>query len=315
MKALSLIGAALVLITALPACAQAPTDTASAQPMGTGPLKAVMIADASLKTHTLYRPEKLDQLNGAKLPIIAWAEGGCANAGNSFRPFLTEIASHGYLVIAIGPIGPAALETTRPLAPGQTPPPPRPPEPGAKPKTFSHQLIDAIDWAVAQSAQPDSPYFGRLDTAHIAVMGQSCGGLQAIVASSDPRVTTSVIWNSGVLNDGPGGLPGAEATKASLGLFHAPVAYISGDSRDVAFPNANDDFARINTVPAWRLYRLGVGHGGTYREPNGGEFGRVAVSWLDWRLKGDQAAGKVFLGDDCGLCRDPNWKVQSKNLR
>jgi hypothetical protein len=146
-------------------------------------------------------------------------------------------------------------------------------------------------------------------------MGQSCGGLQAIVASSDPRVTTSVIWNSGVLNEGPGGLPGAEATKASLALFHAPVAYISGDSSDVAFPNANDDFARIKGVPAWRLYRLGVGHGGTYREPNGGEFAKVAVAWLDWRLKDDFTAGHMFLGADCGLCRDPNWNVQTKNLR
>lgn len=311
MKTSSIIAALLLLTAALPAFAQV---AAADQAMGSGPYKAVMLADPSLPTHTIYRPEQLDSLHGAKLPIVAWAEGGCVNAGNSFRPFLTEIASHGYLVIAIGPIGPARLEAPRTLPPGATPPPPQRPAANSKPKTFSHQLIDAIDWAVGQNAKPGSPYFGRLDTHHIAVMGQSCGGLQAIVASADPRVSTTVVWNSGVLNDGTGGLPGAEATKASLALYHAPVAYISGDSSDVAFPNANDDFSRITNVPAWRLYRLGVGHMGTYRQPDGGEFGKVAVAWLDWRLKGDQTSARMFMGADCGLCRDPNWKVQVKNL-
>ena len=46
-----------------------------------------------------------------KLPIIAWGNGGCANNGLSHRNFLMEIASHGYLAIAIGPpIAPPARQ-------------------------------------------------------------------------------------------------------------------------------------------------------------------------------------------------------------
>jgi hypothetical protein len=38
------------------------------------------------------------------------------------------------------------------------------------------------------------------------------------------------------------------------------------------------------------------------------------VSWLDWQLKGDARAAKLFVGADCGLCKNPDWKVDSKNF-
>jgi len=38
------------------------------------------------------------------------------------------------------------------------------------------------------------------------------------------------------------------------------------------------------------------------------------VSWLNWQLRGDAAAARRFVGDDCGLCRDPSWTLQRKNF-
>lgn len=92
------------------------------------------------------------------------------------------------------------------------------------------------------------------------------------------------------------------------------MAYISGDAQDVAFPNANDDFDRLTSIPVFRGYERGVTHGGTYREPNGGEFSGVAVAWLSWQLKGDQNAALMFRGPNCGLCVDPKWVVRAKHL-
>jgi len=40
----------------------------------------------------------------------------------------------------------------------------------------------------------------------------------------------------------------------------------------------------------------------------------VAVSWLDWQLRGDAQAARRFVGDDCGLCRDSSWTFEQKNL-
>lgn len=279
-------------------------------PQGTGRYPAVMEVDPTLPTHTVYRPQRLASLGTNKLPVVAWANGACFNVGNRFRYFLTEIASHGYLAIAIGPPGSAALEASADSAPAIG----EPADPMQRaPATQATQLIDAINWAVAENARRGSAYYGRLDTNRIAVMGQSCGGLQAIVAAADPRVTTTMIWNSGTFASG-NGLPGAPATKASLAKLHTPTAYISGDSSDIAFPNANADFEALQGIPLFRGYEAGVGHNGTYREHNGGEFGQVAVAWLDWQLKADHRSGRMFVGKQCGLCANPRWTVSRKNL-
>jgi len=129
----------------------------------------------------------------------------------------------------------------------------------------------------------------------------------------DPRVTTAVIWNSGIYTR-PGGRSGIRLSKDKLKQLHAPIAYFIGGPTDIAYPNAVDDFARIEGVPAL-LANLPVGHSGNYGLPEGGPFARVGAAWLDWRLKGDAKAKAVFVGSNCGLCGDPAWTVQSKNLR
>jgi dienelactone hydrolase len=273
-----------------------------------------MEADPGLKTHMVYRPKDLAAVTN-KLPIVVWGNGACVNVGNAFRHFLTEIASHGYLAIAIGPMGPERV-----VAPAGAAPAPAPPRPqGAAPAlpraaTTASQLIDALNWAVAENARAGSAYYGKLDTTKVAAMGMSCGGLQAIDAAHDPRVTTLGVWNSGVIGGGPDprALAGAEATKESLQTLRVPAIYISGDASDIAFVNAEDDFKRLNHIPVFRAWLEKMGHSGTYSEPNGGPFGKVAVAWLQWQLRGDANSARMFKGKDCGLCSMPGWHVQKK---
>jgi dienelactone hydrolase len=314
---------ALTLTLATGAVSGATSGHPSAAPAGSGPWPAVMEADAGLPTHTIYRPARLP---AAALPIVAFANGGCENAGNRFRPFLTEIASHGYLVVAIGPIvpdgdgppgrvapAPGSPAAARPelagstsLVPGSTRPSP----------TYAAQLTQAIDWAIAENARPGSPYHGRLDRSRIAVMGQSCGGLQAIDAAHDPRVRTLAVLNSGVFpaRGRSWEIAAAHADIADLATLHGSVLYLTGDLQDAAFPQSEDNYARTNHIPAVRLWRENTPHMGTYREENGGAFGAVVVAWLAWQLKGDQAAGRQFLGAGCSLCTQPEWHVQSRGF-
>ena len=148
-------------------------------------------------------------------------------------------------------------------------------------------------------------------------MGQSCGGLQALAVSHDPRITTTVVWNSGALPPGSSSpaLKQSAGNKDSLNRLHGPVAYFIGGPTDVAYPNAEDDFARISKVPVFKA-NLNVGHGGTYRQPGGGRFGEVAVAWLDYQLKGSAEAAKWFVGVDCRLVvRDPLWAIEKNGMR
>lgn len=298
---------------------------APATPQGTGPYPAIMVQEPNLPTHTVYRPARLDAAGMKKLPIIAWGNGACVNQGNRFRYFLTEIASNGFMAIAIGPIGPPNVETS--LSSGDVRGKPSAVSPAAKrtadsPKidyipadTTAGQLTDAIDWAIAENSRPGSPYYGKLDTSRIAVMGQSCGGLQASAAARDPRVTVLGVWNSGLFTDAQRvmDIAAADAPKTMLPGLRIPSIYVTGDQSDQAFKNAEDDFARVGG-PSIRLWREQTGHKGTYREPNGGAFSPVAVAFLKWRLQDDQQAARMFIGPDCTLCKQPEWHLRTKNM-
>jgi hypothetical protein len=178
------------------------------------------------------------------------------------------------------------------------------------PATKSDLLTEAIDWALAENQRKGSPYYGRINPQWIAVSGWSCGGLQALEVAADPRVRTVVIHSSGIFADS-NPIPGVTITKAALQKLHTPIIYILGGPSDIAYTNGMDDFKLINTVPVF-VANLDVGHGGTFMDPNGGREASVAVSWLDWQLKGDARAAKRFVGADCGLCKDPDWRVDSK---
>lgn len=285
--------------------------TASAEAGGSGAMPAEMVEDATLPGHTIYRPRDLEAaMAQGRLPIVVFGNGACANIGNRYRYLLTEIASHGYLVIATGPIGPADMEWRVNLNAPDAPPPAQ-----RAPQSTAAQLTDAIDWAIAQQTRLGSDYRGRLDTTAIAVMGQSCGGLQAIAASADPRVTTTLVLNSGTFPAGSPPLGGTgDATKASLARLHGPVAWISGDASDVAHENASSDFATISGVPAMWAWHEGTGHSDHYRMANGGHFAPVIEDWLAWQLKGRRTASATFSGADCGLCTTPGWHVATKDF-
>jgi len=274
---------------------------------GSGRFAAMKEEIAALPRHVVYRPKDLGALGTTKLGVVAWGNGGCSDDAASSRFHLLEIASHGYLVLASGRI------LSGPGAPPRQAPPPTPPGQLPAPRTQVSDLTDAVDWALAENKRSGSPYFGRIDPAQIAYSGWSCGGVQALQVAKDPRVKTLVIHNSGLLNAGPTTMTGTSVGKDALLTLHTPVIYIEGGPKDIAYENGMDDFKRISHVPA-AIANLPVGHGGTFNEPNGGAAASVAVSWLDWQLRGDASSAKRFVGDDCGLCNDAQWSLQRKQF-
>ncbi|MBB2941056.1 hypothetical protein FB565_000760 [Actinoplanes lutulentus] len=239
-----------------------------------GPYPAGYETTVRLYNHTIYRPATIPA--GVTVPVVVWGNGACRADGTWFENILTEFASHGFLVIANG-------------------------RPGGTGSTDADMLTDAIDWAVAENGRVGSKYRGKIDTAKVAVMGQSCGGIEAVEASDDPRVDTSVFWNSGLLSD---------LENYRLARLRGPVAYFTGGPDDIAYPNAVDDYGRLPGGTAALLAHLPVGHYGTFAQPAGGEYGRVGSAWLKWQLKGDQAARATILG----LGNDTQWTVTSTNL-
>jgi hypothetical protein len=332
--AFNLIATAAIAQMGPPAAAPGPP------PKGSGPYPAVIEGDPGVPGHTIYRPENLSAFSKKNsLPVVAWGNGGCANSSTFYAPFLAEIASQGFLVVAIGPFTPGETPNRGGMGGGAA----------MSSGTKSEQLLEALDWATTENKRKDGKYYQKLDPSKFAVFGHSCGGLQALEVSPDPRISTVLVMDSGIF--GPGGSPRMGAPKAEappqggapkvgapqggvpqggapkmppmggamsvtkdvLQKLHSPVIYIIGGEKDIAYPQAIDDFAKIDKVPV-AMANLDVGHGGTYNQPNGGEFGRVAVAWLKWTLKKDESAGKMFAGESCGLCKDEKWKFEKKKM-
>ncbi len=132
---------------------------------GTGPFRPIKHEVAGLADHVIYEPADLATLGTLKMPVYIFGNGACSDDGSSQRQHLLEIASHGYLVIALGRICSGA---------------------GVKlaaddwwkhRDNTSYTLIgDAIDWVIAENVRPGGRYEGRIDTSRIAASGYSCGG-------------------------------------------------------------------------------------------------------------------------------------------
>jgi dienelactone hydrolase len=270
----------------------------AADPVGSGAEPATVYSDASLPTHTLYRPARLT----GRYPVVLWGNGSCVNSNFGYREFLAEVASHGFIVLAIGPYRdtPAPREQ-RPADPAEWPPF----------ETRYSQMLDALDWIVAENDRQDSPLSGKVNIGKVAVMGHSCGGLQAVKASVDPRVTTAIVLNSGMMADGDQYMRRHELERSILAEMHAPIAYFIGGESDIAFPNAEEDWRALQRLQIVAVNaNMDVGHGATYHMPNGGPFASGPLAWLEWHLKGDAQARAMFVGENCGLCAGGDWTVR-----
>ena len=260
---------------------------------GTGAYKAIMKEEKGLPEHTVFVPQDLAPFSATKpLPVLVWGNGACANSPWEHMNFLNEIASQGYIVLATGII-------------------PMKDEWYKGPMSRTEQQIESIDWIIAQNADPASPYYQKIDVKNICVSGMSCGGLQTLFNCADKRIKALMICNSGLFNQqnanqAVGGMP--MPPKEKLKEIHTPIIYILGGKEDIAYENGMDDFHRIDHVPAYAA-NFPVGHGGTYREPHGGEFTVVALAWLDWQLKGNQEAAKLFKNGELKNRKD--WTLES----
>ena len=188
---------------------------------GTGAYPAIMKEEASLKAHTIFCPQDLSKFNKKNpLPVLVWGNGACNNS-----PFEMVIATGYY------------------------------PAPGVNgwkyERSVSEQQLESIDWIMAQNSDKNSPYFGKINVKKICVAGMSCGGLQTLTNSADPRISTLMIMNSGLFNNSnaASAIPGMPMpSKDKLNEIKVPIMYVLGGKDDIAYENGMDDFKRINHV-------------------------------------------------------------------
>jgi predicted esterase len=226
-----------------------------------------------LPRHTIYAPRNTPQ--NAKLPVLLWGNGACSADGLSAVNFLSQIASHGVLVISQG-------------------------TPWGQGSTSGQQMRDALNFITSPQARNVNADFAKVDSSRILAAGFSCGGIEAYEQIWDDRVFGVGIWNSGLLNN-----------YEQARNFRKPVFFFLGGPSDIAYQNGERDYNYMQPgVPKWKG-NLNVGHGGTYGDYNGGKFGTAASYWVEWLLRGNQTAKSFFTQG--GAQRD-GWQVVFADL-
>jgi hypothetical protein len=236
------------------------------------------------------------------LPIVAWGNGGCSITNDNELYFLTQLAAHGFVVVAVGAsdchqddVPPTTLKV-----------------PGPEP------LLAAINWATSSPRLGGPWYFDQLDKSKIAVMGYSCGGIQALEAAADPRVRSVVAFDTGFFPAGQGA-PGYDKPQL-LALLHSPVVFIDGGPTDIAYQNSVTNYGLVTVPAAHASYAFAAnGHLDFWLVDPGSlpvalQANEAAVSWLDGTLNHNKESLEFLVGPNPGLGQITGWTVQSKNF-
>ena len=227
--------------------------------------------------YDVFRPSTLGAGN-RRHPIVSWANGTQFSL-DDYQKLLDHWASYGFVVIA------AHTNTT---AGGVT-----------------HKA--GIDWLIAEDARPASPYFGVLDTAHIAAAGHSQGGGATIAAGAQkpgPLALTTTLPLMPLLS--------FESDTSIVGKQTAPMLNINAtmDTRDPTGAVAMQIYAAAKTELVQAAF-IGI-----HEDAMGPAMLAPTLGWFRFRLMGDtQARAMFYPAGTCGLCRDPAWKqVRDQNV-
>ena len=274
-----------------------PTE-APAEPSGTGafppvtdfssngPYQSVTVTAMGASTSfTIYHPKELAP-NGAKNPIVGWMSGG--GTDHTLYPLLPLLATHGFVVVAADVIPGIGEEAN-----------------------LGKQIIEGIDWAIAENDREGSAFFQKLDTSKLASAGYSMGSLATFQIAGDARLTTTVHISGG--NMAPEPIRNLRAPAAFLcGIATPDCGDILSSACDIAAANCDVDFGSATTPVFYGNFSSG--HLGILTPPFQEQIQTEVVAWLRWQLMGDASIKARFVGEQCGVCSDDRWKVQQKNL-
>ena len=348
-----------ILVAALcAACMFCPAQTTQSQTIecgGTGPYKSVAVGDATLLTHMIYRPADLKacvQENGP-IPVLLYANGACANNSLEMSRLLNEVASYGYIAIAIGPYGDYPDDKfynqwkgvvrgwypeTKPVAimgNGEQ----------LTPYTEEELAARAAEQEAARKAFEAAAKKNRKKTAKEPEPFRTYARqlLEAMDWITDRNADPESEYYHLVDLDKVAAMGQSCGGAQVLAVAHDPriktclifnsgigEMQMSGASKK-NLANLHTPMLYLNGGPADVAYKNAIGdygrienlpvvkittldgHHGTYYEAHAGLYAFVCRTWLDWMLKGDTGSSALFLNDEYEALAFPQWTFERKN--
>ena len=253
-------------------------DPAVAGPFATvmeenvGPQAGVGVDGGVAPQFTMFRPKDMAQ-GGLCHPVVTWGNG-TGTTPSIYKILLTQLASHGFVIIASNSLN-VAQGTPAPMVAGVT-------------------------WVLDQNADPTSVLYQRIDTAHVGATGHSQGGFATTSAGSDSHIVAiAPICGASTQKNlhGPALLlcGGQDTTVPCDGMIQTA-------------------FNGITNQPVMLGDFLAADHGSwlSFRSGTLSPVETAVVAWMRVHLMGDTALRPRFYGASCTLCQDSAWKIQQK---
>lgn len=350
-----LISILVGLVAAGAICSAQTTQSQVIENGGTGPYKAIAVGDASLPTHMIYRPADLKgyvQENGP-IPILLYANGACANNSLEMSRLLSEVASYGFLAIAIGPYGdfPDDMFYNKWKSVVR----------GSYPETKLVAIMGNGESLTPYTEAELAAQAAERDAARKAAAAAAKKSKKKAVPAPEPFHTYSrqlleaMDWITDQNADAGSeyyhmvDLDKVAAMGQSCGgaqvlavahdpriktclIFNSGIGEMSmsGASKEslanlhtpmLYLNGGTADVAYPNAIGDYgRIESLPVvkittldGHHGTYYEAHAGLYAVVCRTWLDWILKGNVASSALFLSDEYEALAFPQWSFERKN--
>jgi predicted dienelactone hydrolase len=204
-----------------------------------------------------YSTYDIDYPQGAPLPLagVAIIPGyvQARAAVGDWGPFL---ASHGFVVITIDPNATGDAPAARATA-----------------------LWGAVGSLKAENSRSGGPLSGKVDTAHLAVMGASMGGGGALECASAHAELRGVV-----------ALSAWDSTGTTFSTLTAPTLILAGQNDTVATPTLQTSFYTSIPVSTPKVYAEFAG-GDAYISntpiKNTPIVGLLGLSWLKVHVEGD----------------------------
>jgi hypothetical protein len=239
-----------------------------------GPAAGVGADGGAPVAFTLFRPMDLAQ-GGLCHPVVTWGNGTGA-APTTYRTLLTQLASHGFVVIA----------SNSPNVAMGTPPP----------------MVAGVTWVLAQNDDPTSVMYHRIDTTHVGATGHSQGGFATTTAGADMHIVTIAP------------IAGATATRNLHGPALLLCGGMDMTVPCSMVMNAFNGITNQPVMIADQL-AIGHGNWISFRGGALNPYEVAVTAWMRVHLMGDTSLRGRFYGPSCTLCQDTaTWLVMQKMM-
>ena len=354
MKNNRLIALAAALLAAGTVCLAQTKQTQVIEDGGTGPWKSIVVGDASLPTHTIYRPKDLQgyvEKNG-KIPVLLYANGACANNNLEMSRLLSEVASWGYIVLAIGPYqdmpDDAFYAQWKGVVRGWYPETKEFAIMGNGERLTPYTEAELAERAAQQEAERKAAEAAAKKKGKKAAPAPEPFRtyprqlLEALDWLTDQNINAASDYYHRIDLDKVAAMGQSCGGAQVLAVAHDPriktcLIFNSGMGEMAMSGASKESLANLHTPMLYlnggtadvayanangdygRIKGLPVvkistldGHHGTYYEKHAGAYAVAARLWLNWQLKGMIGDSALFLNDEFGKTLHPDWTFDRK---